>query len=123
MLKAAAVAPRQDPRARVLANMQADPISGCWNWTLRADRAGYGRVKVTGFGRAGNFVDRAHRYAWAAFNGPVPDGMHVLHRCDNRRCCNPGHLFLGTHDDNMADMIAKGRGRYGPHAPHRNAGC
>ena len=53
----------------------------------------------------------AHRASWMFANGPIPEGMYVLHRCDNRRCVNPGHLFLGTDRDNMDDMIAKGRCR------------
>jgi hypothetical protein len=56
-----------------------------------------------------------HRRAWTEANGPIPDGMFVLHHCDNRACSNVEHLFLGTQTDNMRDMLAKGRGsRVGP---------
>ncbi len=51
----------------------------------------------------------AHRVAWVVWRGPIPDGLWVLHTCDNPPCCNPAHLFLGTRADNIADMVAKGR--------------
>lgn len=80
--------------------------NGCYEWTGSRFQSGYGRLKI------GGKSYRAHRLAWAAANGPIPDGLYVLHKCDNRLCVRVDHLFLGTHDDNMADMSAKGRGQH-----------
>jgi hypothetical protein len=81
--------------------------NGCWLWD--------GDIKPTGYGQAayqGKKVN-AHRVSYMLFKGPIPDGMHVMHQCDVRNCVNPDHLSLGTHLDNMRDMVAKGR-RRGP---------
>lgn len=64
---------------------------------------GYGAVRV-----AGGWMT-AHRAAYTAAYGPIPSGMHVLHRCDTKACIEPTHLFLGTNAENMADKVAKGR--------------
>lgn len=81
----------------------------CWVWrgTIDARTGGYGRFRPDGHGRQ----VRAHRVSWELANGPIPEGMHVLHRCDNPPCVRPDHLFLGTNRDNIADRVAKGRGR------------
>lgn len=77
----------------------------CWSWS-GATRNGYG---VLGRGRRDEGLVYAHRLAWELVNGPIPEGMCVLHACDNRICTNPEHLWLGTKTDNNRDMSAKGR--------------
>lgn len=82
--------------------------NGCWIWTASVHRknGGYGQIQL---GRRGEGVAKAHRVSYELHCGPIPDELMVLHRCDNRRCVNPEHLFLGTAQDNTDDMIQKKR--------------
>ena len=82
-------------------------VGECIEWTGAAHEFGYGRLRWPPI-RGGKFC-YAHRVAWMLEHGPIPAGLYVLHRCDNRKCVNLEHLFLGTHGDNMADMLAKKR--------------
>lgn len=80
----------------------------CWLWTGAPTPFGYGKLSE---GRKGGKQYRAHRFSWELHRGPVPPGLWVLHACDVRLCVNPEHLFLGTAEDNVADMLAKGRNK------------
>jgi hypothetical protein len=78
-------------------------LEECWEWIPKPSSCGYGNVTYKGKQRG------AHRLAFLLTRGEIPDSLFVLHRCDNRRCCNPCHLFLGTQTVNIADKVAKGR--------------
>lgn len=81
--------------------------SGCVKWSGACGERGHGMIRIRGK------VVGAHRVSWMIANGDIPDGLFVLHRCDNPPCVKPSHLFLGTQADNMEDMRAKGRDRTG----------
>lgn len=84
------------------------PQGACWLWI--------GKSTTKGYGKLGNSA--AHRVSWELTNGPIPNGLWVLHRCDTPLCCNPAHLFLGTNADNSADMVAKDRSPWGSRHPN-----
>jgi hypothetical protein len=98
--------------ARFWARVAACAGTGCWNWQGKRGRDGYGRVWLH---RRGDV--RAHRFAMESTHGPIPDGLWVLHRCHNRLCCRPDHLYLGTHDENMVDMVLGRRSVKGRRSP------
>ena len=88
----------------------------CWVWIGGCHADGYGS-----FGASRGHAIRAHQYSWQLHNGPVPDGLCVLHICDNPPCVRPDQLFLGTKLDNARDREAKGRGRQPKGEAHHNA--
>lgn len=77
--------------------------SGCWHTFHKPKPTGYVQIHVEGD------LVFLHRYSYEKHNGPVPEGLVVRHRCDNRRCWNPAHLEVGTHADNTQDMLDRGR--------------
>lgn len=95
----------EDRKSRRVARFwsKIDTSGDCWIWTASTYPDGYGCAWN------GERLVGAHRLAWEYTNGPVPDGLQVLHRCDRTACCNPAHLFLGDNSANVADRVAKGR--------------
>lgn len=86
----------------------------CWTWIGAKHEQGYGVLFVKGGTRL-----RAHRLSWILHNGDIPQGLWVLHRCDNTRCVNPKHMYVGTHADNMRDCIDRRTMRHGEGHPNR----
>lgn len=99
-------------RKRLLSRVKVTE-SGCWEFQGNRHEWGYGKIKVR------RFDARAHVISYKLFVGEVPEGLWVLHKCDNPPCVNPSHLFLGTVKDNVEDMIHKGRNIRGE--SHKNS--
>lgn len=104
-----------DPAVRFWMKVDKSPRpDGCWIWTGARIEYGYGVIWVNGKNV------RSTKFSLSLVGVVVPDGLFVCHRCDNPPCVNPTHLFVGTHADNMADKVAKGRqSRTGPRKPAR----
>lgn len=91
-------------KARFLEKVNVQNDDACWEWIATKNKRGYGsfwhKTRMIG----------AHRASYLLFRGNIPNGMHVLHKCDNPSCVNPNHLYLGSHQDNMTDKKLRGRG-------------
>lgn len=87
----------------IMSRCSLNPDTECWEWIGASHKRGYGEVRENGKGV------RVSRKAYELWNGEIPNGMEVMHACDNPPCCNPQHLKLGTHTDNMLDASSKGR--------------
>lgn len=98
------------PEERIKAAVKINPETQCWEWTraVKSGKSPYGRLTV------GRRTISAHRYSYNTFRGDIPPGICVCHHCDNPRCVNPDHLFLGTKKDNADDRDRKGRNVKGP---------
>ena len=96
---------------RLLNKVVINDVTDCWEYQGGKNNIGYGMI------RDENKMRTTHRVSYEEHNGKIPAGLCVLHKCDNPKCCNPNHLWLGTHQQNSDDMISKGRhnisGSYG----------
>jgi hypothetical protein len=100
----------RDWRDRFWEKVDKRDAESCWNWIAGTDLDGYGLLKM-GSRKTKRYSGKASRLSYALAYGPIPDGKNVCHRCDNPKCVNPAHLFLGSTLDNIRDMDAKGRRR------------
>jgi hypothetical protein len=95
--------------ALLMARCIPEPNSGCLLWEGHVVQQKPGKRQLYGAIRLNGKMVKTHRVAWQAVHGPIPVGVHILHRCDVGLCCNPDHLFAGDNESNIADKIAKDR--------------
>jgi hypothetical protein len=107
-------------RDRFIEKIAKAPDAGCWIWTAHANGSGYGTLRIGSVLDGTRRTVRATEVAFSLFRGAVPSHLFICHRCDNPRCVNPQHLFLGTAADNAADKVAKGRQARGAKCRARN---
>lgn len=106
---------KESPETRFWKYVKRANEDQCWEWQGCLTKKGYGFLRV------GRSTQLAHRFSWAIRYGSVPSDLCCLHRCDNPRCVNPNHIFLGTRKDNNEDRARKKRGRNGPQdGPNNN---
>ena len=87
-----------------MSRVKVDGVSGCWEWqSYICKRDGYGKIGFDGK------IIGTHRISYILHHGSIPDGLFVLHKCDNRKCVNPEHLYVGTAKDNMNDKMDRDR--------------
>ena len=98
----------QSVESRFWSKVNRKNDDSCWEWLSPFDKKGYGQFSI------GKKTFRAHRISWVYTFGPIQEGLFVCHKCDNPRCVNPNHLFLGSHIDNVRDMDRKGRRKNAP---------
>lgn len=99
-------------RLRFWSKVEKIPFHTCWEWLGgRNPRTGYGYFGLYRGDESprGNRNETAHRVAWILTHGAIPEGTHILHKCDNRSCVNPDHLVAGSNTENVRDMRSKGR--------------
>lgn len=94
---------KEPPFARLMSGYEVDPETMCWIWIGHRYKNGYGCIKA--FGK----MVSVHRLSYELHNGPIDDGMEILHSCDVALCINPDHLKQGTHAENMSDAANRGR--------------
>jgi len=101
----------EDVRDYIKKNSTIDSKTKCWNWNFSCDQSGYARCHLRRYPKVPDYALKVSRVSYLVFNGEIKNGLMVLHHCDNRRCVNPDHLHMGTHQDNMDEMSARGRQR------------